>query len=319
MKQFRDVIARKRPRQSQPGGDAPVTDFREIAAARAQETGQGTGQGTGQVTGPTAPFAEEDDMVDDRFTEQENDAIADMAPSSMANTPDEAAPRRSKIWEIEGTDTGAPEDRVPEIPERARRAQMAAEALRQIEAQKAKSSAGTTDAQPPVAPSAAPLAASASSGRAKTRILGFHAAEIAPDAFSAPMAASSAAGQFPAGWLVVVDGPGRGASFTVGAGVSTIGRDADQTICLDFGDMSVSRQNHASVAYDDEQNRFFIGHGGKSNIVRRNGNPVLATEDLANADLIRIGRTTLRFVALCGPDFTWGTQEERQDADAPDA
>ena len=118
---------------------------------------------------------------------------------------------------------------------------------------------------------------------------------------------------------MVVDGPGRGASFTIGAGVSIIGRGDDQTICLDFGDTSVSRENHASIAYDDEQNRFFVGHGGKSNIVRRNGNPVLATEDLADGDLIRIGKTTLRFVALCGPDFTWGETEDRQETDAPES
>jgi hypothetical protein len=309
MKQFRDVIARKRPRQSQPGGgwgDAPVTDFREIAAARTQDAD------------PVAPFVEEDDEVDEPVPGREDDAMTDMTdmpPPAPRHAPEEAAQPRNKIWDIEAAEPEAPGDTAPEIPHRARRAQMAAEALKQIEAQKSKSSGGDADRQAPAAPSAA----SAPSGRAKTRILGFHAAEIAPDVFSAPTAPSAAAGQFPAGWLVVVDGPGRGASFTVGAGVSTIGRDTDQTICLDFGDMSVSRQNHASVAYDDEQNRFFIGHGGKSNIVRRNCNPVLATEDLADADLIRIGKTTLRFVALCGPDFTWGTQEERQDADAPDA
>lgn len=143
--------------------------------------------------------------------------------------------------------------------------------------------------------------------RARTRILGFHANDAAADPLAAESGDQKAAsgGQFPAGWFVIIDGPGRGASFTIGAGVSTIGRGDDQTISLDFGDQSVSRSAHASVAYDEEQNKFFMGHGGKSNVVRRNGAPVLATEEMNHGDTVRIGKTTLRFVAFCGPDFNW--------------
>ncbi|MEM9754860.1 MAG: FHA domain-containing protein [Pseudomonadota bacterium] len=165
-----------------------------------------------------------------------------------------------------------------------------------------------TSAEPPAPDqrsAAAPTSGGQPGSRAKTRILGFHAQELEADVFSGPASASARGGLYPAGWIVIVDGPGRGASFAVGAGVSTIGRAEDQAISLDFGDMSVSRSNHASVAYDEEQNKFFIGHGGKSNVVRRNGNPVLSTEELMNGDMVRIGKTTLRFVALCGRDFTW--------------
>jgi hypothetical protein len=116
--------------------------------------------------------------------------------------------------------------------------------------------------------------------------------------------------RFPAGWIVVVEGPGRGAYFAVTNSVSSIGRGLDQSICLNFGDASISRNNHAAIAYDAEQNRFFLGHGNKSNIVRRNGQPVLSTEELMDGDAIRIGKTTLRFVALCGPGFTWGPDPE---------
>ncbi|NNL18463.1 MAG: FHA domain-containing protein, partial [Boseongicola sp.] len=79
---------------------------------------------------------------------------------------------------------------------------------------------------------------------------------------------------------------------------------------LDFGDTSISRNNHAAVAYDDEQGKFFLGHGGKSNLVRLNGKPVLSTEELADGDMVRIGETTLKFVALCGEDFTWASTED---------
>ena len=74
---------------------------------------------------------------------------------------------------------------------------------------------------------------------------------------------------------------------------------------LDFGDNSISRENHAAIAFDAEQNVFFIGHGGKANLVRCNNMPVLSTQALSAGDRIRIGETTLRFVPLCGGDFSW--------------
>jgi hypothetical protein len=144
-------------------------------------------------------------------------------------------------------------------------------------------------------------------GRVKTRLLGFNRDEEAgTDPFgAAETTATQQREKFPVGWLVIVEGPGLGHSFSLFNGASVIGRGDDQVIKLDFGDTSISRSNHAAIAYDDEQNKFYIGHGGKSNIIRRNARPVLSTEELQHADLIRIGETTLRFVALCGSDFKW--------------
>ena len=151
-----------------------------------------------------------------------------------------------------------------------------------------------------------------SAGRVKTRLLGFQAQEDGPeDVFEAAKSASDPnKSEFPVGWIIVISGPGRGACFTMFAGVSQIGRGEDQAVRLDFGDTSISRNNHAAVAYDDEQAKFFLGHGGKSNLVRLNGKPVLSTEELADGDMVRIGETTLKFVALCGEDFTWASKED---------
>ncbi|GGE37327.1 FHA domain-containing protein [Actibacterium pelagium] len=115
--------------------------------------------------------------------------------------------------------------------------------------------------------------------------------------------------EFPVGWLVISKGPGRGAQVSLQAGVSQIGRGDDQSVQLDFGDNGISRANHAAIAFDDEERKFFLGHGGKANIVRLNGKPVLSTEELSNGDEIRISETTLHFVALCGEDFTWAEDE----------
>ncbi len=143
-------------------------------------------------------------------------------------------------------------------------------------------------------------------GRVKTRLLGFHKDEDSADPIAAAQQKVRDQGPtFPVGWIVVVKGPGRGSSFTLSAGASKIGRGEDQAVRLDFGDTSISRDNHAVIAYDDEQKQFFIGHGGKANLVRLNDMPVLSTEPLGDGDVIRIGETTLLFVALCNEGFSW--------------
>ncbi len=108
-----------------------------------------------------------------------------------------------------------------------------------------------------------------------------------------------------AGWLVVVKGPGRGGFRPVFVGMNSVGRDTDQRISLSFGDESISRADHAYIAYDEEQRRFYLQHGGKANLVRLSGRPVLSPTELNAYDLIRIGKTTLRFVPLCGEYFAW--------------
>jgi hypothetical protein len=145
------------------------------------------------------------------------------------------------------------------------------------------------------------------SGRVKTRLLGFGPGAETRDPFAAPESApeQASAREFPVGWMVVVAGPGRGASFALYDGVSRVGRGDDQTVSLNFGDNSISRENHISIAYDSEENTFYVGHSGKSNLVRLNRKPLLSTEQLSNGDQIRLGETTLRFVALCGEGFSW--------------
>ena len=111
-----------------------------------------------------------------------------------------------------------------------------------------------------------------------------------------------------AGWVVVVSGPGRGGFRPVYVGMNSVGRDSGQRVCLNFGDETISREEHAFITYDEEQRCFFLQHGGKSNLVRLAGKPVLSPVDLQANALIRIGRTTLRFIPCCGPDFSWGDE-----------
>jgi hypothetical protein len=107
------------------------------------------------------------------------------------------------------------------------------------------------------------------------------------------------------GWVVVVKGPGRGAYKPVHVGMNSVGRDPSQRICLDFGDETISREQHAFITYDDELRRYWVQNGGKSNLVRLGDESLVAPAELKGNDVIRIGKTVLRFYPVCGPDFSW--------------
>ncbi len=153
--------------------------------------------------------------------------------------------------------------------------------------------------------------------RTKTRVLGFEPqpASVVPLFDEGRMEEEAKPGSkanmvmFPTGWLIIKAGAGRGAVFPLAQGVSHIGRGSDQTVALDFGDMAISRQNHAAVAYDAATHQFHVGHGGKSNLVRLNGKPLLSTEPLVDGDEIQIGETTLLLKVLCTPAFNWSAAE----------
>ena len=151
--------------------------------------------------------------------------------------------------------------------------------------------------------------------RTRTRLIGFDASSgaAALDPLAGQAAAETGASRsvpFPVGWIVVIDGPGRGECFSLASGLNGIGRDEEQQVRLDFGDDTISRENHASIAFDEESRTCYLGHGGKSNLVRRNGRPVLSTEELDDGDVIRVGETTLKFKALCGADFSWSDRSK---------
>ncbi|CAN1486929.1 Forkhead-associated (FHA) domain [Paracoccaceae bacterium] len=153
--------------------------------------------------------------------------------------------------------------------------------------------------------------------RTKTRVLGFEpqAAAVVPLFDEGRMEESGQTVSkanivvYPTGWLIIKEGPGRGAAFALSQGVSQIGRGSDQTVALDFGDMAISRQQHAAIAYDPQSHQFHVGHGGKSNLVRLNGKPLLSTEALEDGDEIQIGETTLLLKVLCTSVFNWSQSE----------
>ena len=107
----------------------------------------------------------------------------------------------------------------------------------------------------------------------------------------------------PTGWLVVVDGPGRGATLPLGFGHNTIGRGAGMRVRLNFGDDEISRE-HTAIRYSDRNNTFNI-FPGNNNVYLADAEEVLVPTPLVSGACITVGQTTLRFVPFCDESFRW--------------
>lgn len=114
------------------------------------------------------------------------------------------------------------------------------------------------------------------------------------------------------GWVVVVEGPGRGASQTLGYGMNSIGRAKTERVCLDYGDEEISRTQHALITYDPRGRKYFVQHGGGKNLTYLgDSDPVLMPAELKGGEEIVLGQTRLRFVPFCGKEFDWQDQNDR--------
>lgn len=108
------------------------------------------------------------------------------------------------------------------------------------------------------------------------------------------------------GFLVVVDGPGKGSYRAVYGGANTIGRSANQRIPIDFGDETISGEQQAFLVYDARTRQFqLVPNLGKPNLVHLNDQALLTNALLKAHDKITIGATMLLFMPLCDQDFDW--------------
>lgn len=106
------------------------------------------------------------------------------------------------------------------------------------------------------------------------------------------------------GYLIIADGPQRGADFRLHVGRNFIGRSTDMDISLS-DDETVFREGHAVISYDERSNHFRIFPGTSRGLAYLNGKEVDAATELAAYDLIEVGHTTLVFLPLCGERFMW--------------
>ena len=110
----------------------------------------------------------------------------------------------------------------------------------------------------------------------------------------------------PTGWLVAIDGPGKGTVLTLGIGMNGIGR-GDVRVTIPFNDEFISRGKSAAIAYDSLNYRFYLLPGDGKTLAYFDSKPVIESKEIQTGDSFTLGKTVFRFVALCGSTFSWET------------
>lgn len=140
---------------------------------------------------------------------------------------------------------------------------------------------------------------------------GFATGGTAPEDYNATMPfnydksnSNSKAQQPVTGWLVCLEGPEKGSDFRIHEEYNYIGRSSSMDICIP-GDPTISREQHAIIAYDTQEKAFYFSPFSGASIVRLNGKAVLSNTQLKAGDKLQIGKCVFLFVPLCGEDFQW--------------
>ncbi|MFN7922624.1 MAG: FHA domain-containing protein [Bryobacteraceae bacterium] len=106
------------------------------------------------------------------------------------------------------------------------------------------------------------------------------------------------------GWLVCVEGPDRGRDFRIRSEVNFIGRDGNMDIAV-TGDETISRQKHASLAFDPLNRAFWLMPGEGRSLCYVNDAMVTAAVQLKARDIIRMGKSKLMLVPMVDQEFSW--------------
>ena len=109
------------------------------------------------------------------------------------------------------------------------------------------------------------------------------------------------------GWLVCIEGSDKGKDFHLYARINSIGRSSESDVCIK-GDATISRENHARLAYDPRHNSYQLIPGDSTNNIYLNDIPVYAPAVLAAYDVVELGQSKFVFLPLCGDRFQWETR-----------
>ena len=113
------------------------------------------------------------------------------------------------------------------------------------------------------------------------------------------------------GWLVGIQGECMGQSFQLREGKNFIGRAEDMDVVI-RGDLAVARHRHACVIFEPRAGIFYAQPGESHELFYLNDNVVLNSEILKSHDVITLGETSLMFIPLCGPDFSWDKYRNKE-------
>lgn len=106
------------------------------------------------------------------------------------------------------------------------------------------------------------------------------------------------------GWLVCIDGADKGKDYRLYAKNNTIGRSEKMDVHIK-NDPTISRENHARLAYDQKHNNFHLIPADAVNNIYLNDEPLYASAVIHAYDLIEFGDTKVVFVPFCTDHFTW--------------
>jgi hypothetical protein len=106
------------------------------------------------------------------------------------------------------------------------------------------------------------------------------------------------------GWLIAVGGPDKGRDYRIRSENNAIGRSSEMDIAI-ASDEAISRERHAVITFDAQQNDFYLSRGEVRGAVYLNGQIVLTPQKLKAYDRILLGKTALLFVPFCGDNFKW--------------
>lgn len=106
------------------------------------------------------------------------------------------------------------------------------------------------------------------------------------------------------GWFVCIEGPDKGKDFRILAKNNSIGRSEKMDICIK-NDNTISRENHAKVAYDEKHNAFHLIPGDSANNIYIGEDPVYVPTKLEAEAIVEMGESKLMFVPFCNEKFSW--------------
>lgn len=129
-------------------------------------------------------------------------------------------------------------------------------------------------------------------------------------AAAAPAAGGTSASAAPkaidpvVGWLVSIEGPHFGESFSIHSGMNSIGRNTSNRVVLDR-DKAVSREKHAFITYEPKHRQFYVKPGDSSGLVYINGEYIDSNRQIKPREVLEIGSSKLVFVPFCTEEFGW--------------
>lgn len=104
------------------------------------------------------------------------------------------------------------------------------------------------------------------------------------------------------GWIVCVTGSLKGKFYPLYSGNNFVGRSRKMDVAIISGE-GIESEKHCCIIYDPKGIQFFIT--AANGAIQVNGEPVAASAQIYDNDLIRIGQMDFRFVQYCNRERNW--------------